>query len=110
MQMVRPEVSRLMRENRRTRMILILNFEMTRQELFGELVETLVAHFGINPIENLESTNESAEYNVMIHDIEERIQNFDRRGSNWRFQIVLSLDVHFTDYLPLRGSSKGTQR
>jgi len=64
-----------MRENRRTRMILILNSEMTRQELFGELVETLVAHFGINSIENLESTNASAEYNVMIHDIEERIQN-----------------------------------
>ena len=27
------------------------------------------------------------------------------RGSNWRFQRVLSLDVHFTDFQPLRGST-----
>ena len=78
---------------------------MTRQELFSQQSETSEAHFGINPIENLESTDESAEYNVMIHGIEERIQNFNLRGSNWRFQSVLSLDFHFTDYLPLRGSS-----
>ena len=78
---------------------------MTRQELFSQRGEVLETHFGINPIENLESTDESAEYGVMIHGIEETIQNFNRRGSNWRFQRVLSLDVHFTDYLPLRGSS-----
>ena len=106
MQMVRNQVLNLMRENRRTRVILILNSEMTRQELFSqESEETLEAHFGINPVENLESTDESAEYEIMIQNIEERIQNFNQRGSNWRFQRILSLDVHFTDYLPLRGSS-----
>ena len=86
-------------------MIVTLNCEITRQELFSQRGEVLETHFGINPIENLESTDESAEYGVMIHGIEETIQNFNRRGSNWRFQRVLSLDAHFTDYLPLRGSS-----
>ena len=97
MQMVRNQVLNLMRENRRTRVILILNSEMTRQELFSqESEETLEAHFGINPVENLESTDESAEFEIMIQSIEERIQNFNQRGSNWRFQRILSLDVHFT--------------
>ena len=105
MQMVRNQVLDLMRENLRTRVILILNSEMTRQELFSEESEILEAHFGTNPVENLESTDESAEYEIMIQNIEERIQNFNQRGSNWRFQRILSLDVHFTDYLPLRGSS-----
>ena len=41
----------------------------------------------------------------MIQNIEVRIQNFNQRGGNWRFQRILSLDVHFTDYLSLRGSS-----
>ena len=83
MQMVRHQVLNLMRENRRTRVILILNCEMTRQELFSEeSEETLEAHFGINPVENLESTDESAVYETMHQSIEERIQNFNRRGSN----------------------------
>ena len=66
--------------------MLILNSEMTRQESFSQESEILEAHFEINPIENLESTDESAEYNVMIGKLEERIQNFDRHGSNWRFR------------------------
>lgn len=66
MQIVRPEVLNLMRKNRRTRIILILNSEMMRQELFSEESEILEDHVGINPIENLESTDESSEYNTMI--------------------------------------------
>ena len=96
------EVLNLMRENSGTRMILIVNSELMRQDLFTRESECLEAHFGINPIENhesKESTDESAECNVMIRNIEERIQNFNRPGSNCRFQRVLSLDVHFIDYL-----------
>ena len=44
-------------------------------------------------------------YDRSIQTIEERIQNFNQRGSNWRFQRVLSLDVHFTDFQSLRGST-----
>ena len=42
-------------------MILTLNSEMMRQELFSPESEILEAHFGINPIENLESSDESAQ-------------------------------------------------
>ena len=55
---------------------------MMRQELFSQESEILEAHFGINLIENLESSDEFAEYNVIIQNIEERIPNFKRSRGN----------------------------
>ena len=42
---------------------------------------------------------------TLVETIEERIQSFNQRGSNWRFQRVLSFDIHLTDFQPLRGST-----
>ena len=78
---------------------------MTRKELFSESTQILNSHFNSETVENLEGTDESGVYGTFIQTIEERIQNFNQRGSNWRFQRVLSLDVHFTDFIPLRGST-----
>ena len=105
MQMARRDILKLMRENRPTRVRMILNCEMTRKELFSESTQILNSYFNSETVENLEGTDESVIYNTFIQTIEERIQNFNQRGSNWRFQRVLSLDVHFTDFQPLRGST-----
>ena len=105
MKMARRDILKLMRENRQTRVRMILNCEMTRKELFSESTQILNAHFNSETVENLEGTDESVIYDRSIQTIEERIQNFNQRGSNWRFQRVLSLDVHFTDFQPLRGST-----
>ena len=105
MQMARRDILKLMRENRQTRVRMILNCEMTRKELFSESTQILNTFFHSETVENLEGTDESAVYDRSIQTIEERIQNFNQRGSNWRFQRVLSLDVHFTDFQPLRGST-----
>ena len=35
----------------------------------------------------------------------ESLAKFQRQGSNWRFQSVLSLDLHTVKYEPLGGSS-----
>ena len=105
MQMARRDILKLMRENRQTRVRMILNCEMTRKELFSESTQILNTFFHSETVENLEGTNESVIYDRSIQTIEERIQNFNQRGSNWRFQGVLSLDVHFTDFQPLRGST-----
>ena len=94
-----------MRENRRARVRMILNCEMTRKELFSESTQILNSFFHSDTVENLEGTDESVIYNTFIQTIEERIQNFNQRGSNWRFERVLSLDIHFTDFIPLRGST-----
>ena len=105
MQMARRDILKLMRENRQTRVRMILNCEMTRKELFSESTQILNTFFHSETVENLEGTDESVIYDGSIQTIEERIQNFNQRGSNWRFQRVLSLDVHFTDFQPLRGST-----
>ena len=105
MQMARRDILKLMRENRQTRVRMILNCEMTRKELFSESTQILNSYFNSETVENLEGTDESVIYDRSIQTIEERIQNFNQRGSNWRFQRVLSLDAHFTDFQPLRGST-----
>ena len=105
MQSARRESQNLMRENRQTRVRMILTGEMTRKELFSESTQILNSYFNSETVENLEGTDESEVYDRSIQTIEERIQNFNQRGSNWRFQRVLSLDAHFTDLQPLRGST-----
>ena len=94
-----------MRENRRTRVRMILNCEMTRKELFSESAQILNAFFHSETVENLEGTDEREVYDGSVQTIEERIQKFNQRGFNWRFERVLSLDIHFTDFVPLRGST-----
>ena len=105
MQIARRDILNLMRENRQTRVRMILTCEMTRKELFSENIQILNSYFNSETVENLEASNQSVIYNTFIQTIEERIQNFNQRGSNWRFQRVLFLDVHFTDFIPLRGST-----
>ena len=105
LQKVKTEVQKLMRENRLTRIRMILNCEMTRKELFSESTQILNAFFHSETVENLEGTDEREVYDRSVQTIEERIQNFNQRGSNWRFERVLSLDIHFTDFIPLRGST-----
>ena len=105
MQLARRDILNLMRENRQTRVRMILTCEMTRKELFSENFQVLNSYFNSETVENLEGTDESVIYNTFIQTIEEIIQNFNQRGSNWRFQRVLFLDVHFTDFIPLRGST-----
>ena len=84
---------------------MILTCEMTREELFSKNIQILNSFFNSETDENLEATDESEVYDTFIQTIEERIQNFNQRGSNWRFQRVLSLDIHLTDFQPLRGST-----
>ena len=105
LQKVRINVQKLMRKNRRTRVRMILNCEMTREELFSESTQILNSNFNSDTVENLEGTDEREVYDGAVQTIEERIQNFNKRGSNWRFERVLSLDIHFTDFIPLRGST-----
>ena len=85
MQMARRDILKLMRENRQTRVRVILNCEMTRKELFSESTQILNSYFNSETVENLEGTDESVIYDRSVQTIEERI------------------DVHFTDFQPLRG-------
>ena len=72
----KPEVLKLMRENHRTRVMIIFNCEVVREELFNENVELLNPHFQSHVKENLEVTDESEEFDSSMDIIQERIQNF----------------------------------
>ena len=85
MQRAKPEVLKLRRENRRTRVMSILNCEMAKEESFNEnvglqpgsgITEFLNSRFQSNVIVNLEATDESEEFGTSIDTIQERIQNF----------------------------------
>ena len=99
MRTVKTKFLKIMRENRQTRIRLVLNCERSRKELFSEKI--LVTYFHTETIENLEAINESAVYDSFIETIEERIQNFNHRGSNWRFERVILLDIDLTDKPPV---------
>ena len=66
-----------MRENHRTRVMIIFNCEMVKKELFNKNVELLNPHFQGYIIENLEETDESEEFDRSIDIIQEQIHNFN---------------------------------
>ena len=105
MKIVEPDVLLLMRKNRQTRVRLILNCKMTRIDVTNGNVLTAYPYFHSQTIENLGGTNESEIFDSLIETIEERIQNFTNRGSNWVFEKVLSLDVQMTQFIPQRERS-----
>ena len=84
MQIARRDILKLMIENRQTRVRMNLNCEMTRKELFSESTQILNTFFHSETVQNLEGTDESTVFDRSIQTIEEIIQNFNQRGSNWR--------------------------
>ena len=47
----------------------------------------------------------SDEYRYMLSEIFEKIANFQREGSGWRFRQVIHVEIHLNKYEPLSGSS-----
>ena len=72
---------------------MIWNCEMVREELFNENVEPLGPHFQSKVIPNLKAFDESEEFDTSMDTLKKRLLNVDERGSNWRFQRVISLDI-----------------
>ena len=105
MQRAKPLVLRLMRENRQTTVNLILNFEMVRQDLISGNTETIIAHFRTRTAVNLEGNDDADELRMFLEPMEEGIFNFNQRGSNWRFQRVVDLEINLAEYDPTGGSS-----
>ena len=78
---------------------------MQRTDLATGKIDEVYAHFHSEIEENLEGTNENELYAEMIARIAENIALFQRRGSNWQFVAVLSLEIHLVDFQPLSGST-----
>ena len=70
----------------------------------GEETKTAAAFHSEIP-KNYPETNEKKLLNSMIDEVLESMAKFQRRGSNWRFEEILNLEVHFVEFVPLKGNS-----
>jgi hypothetical protein len=102
---IKPQVSKLLTDNRGTKVKMILHCMMEKNDLqSGEVVPRESAfHSDIDV--NLEATDVTELYNTMSGVVSERLANFQERGSNWQFKSIIDLQVHIVKYEPLKGSS-----
>ena len=96
---------RILRENKQQKVKLLLKCLMKRIDLkTGEETKTEAA-FHSEIENNLPGTNEKKLLNSMIEEVWENMANFQRRGSNWRFEEILKLELHLVEFSPLKGNS-----
>ena len=97
----RGHVVKLLQENPQTKVKCVLNCKMSRMVGEEEIVDEPFFHFRQkkNLGTNMEIVGE------MEREMIENLERFNRRGSNWTFEKVLFLEIHFVRWNPLRGSS-----
>ena len=70
----------------------------------GEIIE-IDADFHSEIEKNLPETDENKLLDKMIARIAEVLANFQQSGSNWVFQRIIRLEIHFANWQPLGGST-----
>ena len=100
---VRENMTELLRNNRNTKVKLILKCYMISEK--KNLIKDFPFHSDIEV--NVEGTDEDDIYNIMTDTILERIANLingnSDGGSDWTFYKVIKLELHTVSYKPLRG-------
>ena len=101
---VRENVTRVLRDNRRTKVKLIFKCNMERNSILEEMV-IKPADFHSDIEVNLDGTDERELYDTMVERIIEKIDTFQSMGSGWRLYIIIQLELHTARYNPLRGET-----
>ena len=102
---VKRSVINFLRNNRRTKVKLILRCNMEKNNISTGEVITLKTSFHSKPEVNLEGTDVDDLYNTMVDRVLEAMATFQRDGSNWTFKSIICLDIHTVVYEPLKGNS-----
>ena len=102
---VKANVTEVFKSNPSTKVKLILNCIMAKQDIQSGNMMYSPAHFHSYVEVKLEGTDVNDMYNKMTSQIFESIANYNQRGSNWVFKQITSLDIHTVQYEPLGGSS-----
>ena len=100
----RENMTRVLRENRETKVKLIFKCYMKRPSTLGETV-IKPADFHSNNHINLEGTDEDDIYIIMTERILEKMATLQSGGSGWRLYSIIKLELHTTRYNPLRGET-----
>ena len=101
---VKRSVINFLRNNRRTKVKLILRCNMEKNNISTGEVITHKTSFHSKPEVNLEGTDVDDLYNTMVDRVLEAMATFQRDGSNWTFKSIICLEIHTVAYEPLKGN------
>ena len=104
-QSVRGTITRILRNNRRTKVKLVLICYMERPSILGETI-IRPSNFSSYIEVNLDRTDENELYNTMIERVMENMARLQQvMGSGWRFRSIIRLELHVVRYNPIRGEA-----
>ena len=99
------DLIKIFKENKNTKTKMIFICQMQRTDLkTGETIE-VDADFHSEIEINIAETDEKKLLDKMIARIEEVLANFQQSGSNWVFQRIIRLEIHFANWKPIRGAT-----
>ena len=97
----RENMTKMLRDNRNTKVILILNCYMK----FPTTNEIVPRNFHSYIEINLDGTNEEDLYDMMVDRVLENIAKYMAMGSDVRFHSIIKFELHTVRYKPLRGET-----
>ena len=101
LQNVRQNVTSVLRNNRKTKVKLILKCNIERQTYSGTVIQPSAFRSGIEI--NLHGMGEKELYDTMAERMIEKMATFQFMGSWWRLHCIIQLELHTVRYYPLRG-------
>ena len=103
LQDARQNITNVVRNNRKTKLKLILKCNMERQTNCGTVIQPSAFHSDIDV--NLDGTDEKELYDAMVERMIEKMATFQSMGSGWRLHSIIRLELRTVRYNPLRGES-----
>ena len=100
---VRENITRVLRENRETKVKIIFKCNMIREGPDGEIISPAGFHSDIHI--NLVGTDEDDIYIIMTERILENMATIQSKGSGWRLHSIINLELHTVRYNPLNGET-----
>ena len=101
----RENITSVLRNNRRTKVKLILKCYMEKTSILGEIIIQPFA-FHSNIEVNLDGTDEEDLYITMTEKIIEKMAKLEQaNGSGWRLHSIIKFELHTVRYNPLRGET-----
>ena len=100
----RENITSVLRNNRRTKVKLILKCYMEKTSILGEIIRPFASHSNIEV--NLDGTDEEELYNTMTERIIEKMATLQQAEcSGWRLHSIIKLELHTASYNPFRGET-----
>ena len=100
----RENITRILRNNRRTKVKLILKCYIKKLTIIEQFA-IVPANFHSRKHVNLDGTDEDNIYTIMTERILEKMANFLFMGSGWTLYNIIQLELHTVGYDPLRGET-----